>query len=139
MMQVLAIWVGGVIVGVALNALLVGIADRFAYSMSKGAIHAMSLSIARNYLHDHIRSNTISTGRVHTPFVDGFIAKNHSSKEAEMLRKLLASQPIGRMARPEKVASVELYLRSDEAGFLPEPIILLIAALLSSTASEYLL
>jgi 2-keto-3-deoxy-L-fuconate dehydrogenase len=118
MMQVLAIWVGGVIVGVALNALLVGIADRFAYSMSKGAIHAMSLSIARNYLHDHIRSNTIFLARVHTPFVDGFIAKNYVGKEAEMLEKLSASQPIVRMAKPEEVATLALYLCSDEAGFI---------------------
>jgi 2-keto-3-deoxy-L-fuconate dehydrogenase len=109
---------GGVIVSMASIASWVGIADRFAYSMSKGAIHAMSLSIARDYLHDRIRSNTISPARVHTPFVDGFIAKNYAGKEAEMLEKLSASQPIGRMAKPEEVATLALYLCSDEAGFI---------------------
>jgi 2-keto-3-deoxy-L-fuconate dehydrogenase len=109
---------GGAIVSMASIASWVGIADRFAYSMSKGAIHAMSMSIARDYLHDNIRSNSISPARVHTPFVDGFIAKNYAGKEAEMFEKLSASQPIGRMAKPEEVASLALYLCSDEASFI---------------------
>jgi 2-keto-3-deoxy-L-fuconate dehydrogenase len=109
---------GGVIVSMASIASWVGIADRFAYSMSKGAIHAMSMSIARDYLHDNIRSNSISPARVHTPFVDGFISKNYAGQEAEMFQKLSQSQPIGRMAKPEEVASLALYLCADEAGFI---------------------
>ena len=109
---------GGVIVSMASIASSVGIADRFAYSMSKGAIHAMSMSIARDYLHDNIRSNSISPARVHTPFVDGFISKNYAGREAEMFEKLSQSQPIGRMAKPEEVAGLALYLCSDEAGFI---------------------
>lgn len=109
---------GGVIVSMASIASSVGIADRFAYSMSKGAIHAMSMSIARDYLHDNIRSNSISPARVHTPFVDGFIAKNYAGKEAEMFEKLSQSQPIGRMGKPEEIAALALYLCSDEAGFI---------------------
>lgn len=109
---------GGVIVSMASIAAWVGISDRFAYSMSKGAIHAMSLSVARDYLHDNIRSNTISPARVHTPFVDGFIAKNYAGREEEMFEKLSQSQPIGRMAKPEEVAALALYLCSDEAGFI---------------------
>ncbi|UEG52434.1 SDR family oxidoreductase [Mucilaginibacter daejeonensis] len=109
---------GGVIVSMASIASSVGIADRFAYSMSKGAIHAMSMSIARDYLHDNIRSNSISPARVHTPFVDGFIAKNYAGKEAEMFEKLSKSQPIGRMAKPEEIASLALFLCADESGFI---------------------
>lgn len=109
---------GGVIVSMASIASSVGIADRFAYSMSKGAIHAMSMSIARDYLHDNIRSNSISPARVHTPFVDGFISKNYAGQEAEMFQKLSQSQPIGRMAKPEEVAGLALYLCSEEAGFI---------------------
>jgi len=109
---------GGVIVSMASIASSVGIADRFAYSMSKGAIHAMSMSIARDYLHDNIRSNSISPARVHTPFVDGFISKNYAGQEAEIFEKLSQSQPIGRMAKPEEVASLALYLCSAEAGFI---------------------
>lgn len=109
---------GGAIVNMASIASSVGIADRFAYSMSKGAIHAMSMSIARDYLDDKIRSNSISPARVHTPFVDGFIAKNYPGKEEEIFEKLSKSQPIGRMGKPEEVAALALFLCSDEAGFI---------------------
>ncbi|MVN91613.1 SDR family NAD(P)-dependent oxidoreductase [Mucilaginibacter aquatilis] len=109
---------GGVIVSMASIASSVGIADRFAYSMSKGAIHAMSMSIARDYLHDNIRSNSISPARVHTPFVDGFIAKNYAGQEEEMFDKLSKSQPIGRMGKPDEIAALALYLCSEEAGFI---------------------
>jgi 2-keto-3-deoxy-L-fuconate dehydrogenase len=109
---------GGVILNMASIAAIVGITDRFAYSMSKGAIIAMSLSVARDYLADNIRCNTISPARVHTPFVDGFIAKNYAGREDEMFEKLSKSQPIGRMGKPEEVAALALYLCSDEAGFI---------------------
>ncbi len=109
---------GGVILNMASIAAWVGITDRFAYSMSKGAIFAMTLSVARDYIDDQIRCNSISPARIHTPFVDGFIAKNYAGKEAEMFEKLSASQPIGRMGEPEEVAALALYLCSDEAGFV---------------------
>jgi 2-keto-3-deoxy-L-fuconate dehydrogenase len=109
---------GGVIVNMASIAAWVGITDRFAYSMSKGAIMAMSLSVARDYLADNIRCNSISPARVHTPFVDGFIAKNYAGREDEMFDKLSKSQPIGRMGKPEEIAALALYLCSDEAGFI---------------------
>lgn len=109
---------GGVIVNMASIAAWVGIADRFAYSMSKGAIMAMSLSVARDYLADNIRCNSISPARVHTPFVDGFIAKNYAGREDEIFEELSKSQPVGRMGKPEEVAALALYLCSDEAGFI---------------------
>ena len=109
---------GGVIVNMASIASSVGIADRFAYSMSKGAVHAMSMSIARDYLQDKIRCNSISPARIHTPFVDGFISKNYAGREEEIFEKLSKSQPIGRMGKPEEVATLALYLCSDEAGFV---------------------
>jgi 2-keto-3-deoxy-L-fuconate dehydrogenase len=109
---------GGVILNMASIAAHVGITDRFAYSMSKGAIFAMTLSVARDYMADNIRCNSISPARVHTPFVDGFIAKNYAGKEAEIFEKLSKSQPIGRMGKPDEIASLALYLCSDEAGFI---------------------
>lgn len=109
---------GGVILNMASIGALVGITDRFAYSMSKGAVYAMTLSVARDYLSQNIRCNSISPARVHTPFVDGFIAKNYAGKEAEMFDKLSKSQPIGRMGTPAEVAALALYLCSDEAGFI---------------------
>jgi 2-keto-3-deoxy-L-fuconate dehydrogenase len=108
----------GVILNMASIASLVGLPDRFAYSMTKGAVVGMTLSVARDYLADGIRCNCISPARVHTPFVDGFIAKNYPGKEKEMFEKLSASQPIGRMGKPEEVAALVLYLCSDEASFI---------------------
>jgi len=109
---------GGVILNTASVAAHVGITDRFAYSASKGAIHAMTMSVARDYLNDHIRCNSISPARIHTPFVDGFIAKNYAGQEAEIFEKLSKTQPIGRMGKSDEVAALALYLCSDEAGFI---------------------
>ena len=109
---------GGVILNSASIAASIGLVDRFAYSTSKGAIFAMTMSVARDYLHDNIRCNSISPARVHTPFVDGFVAKNYPDNQEEMFEKLSKSQPIGRMAKPAEVAALALYLCSDEAGFI---------------------
>ena len=108
----------GVIVNLASIANNIGLQDRFAYSMSKGAVYAMTLSVARDYIDKGIRCNCISPARVHTPFVDDFIKRNYPGKEAEMFEKLSKSQPIGRMAKPEEIASLILYLCSDEASFV---------------------
>jgi len=109
---------GGVIINMASVAATVGIPDRFAYSMTKGAVVGMTLSVAKDYVHQHIRCNCISPGRVHTPFVDGFIARNYPGREQEMFEKLSKTQPIGRMARPEEIACLALYLCSEEAAFV---------------------
>lgn len=109
---------GGVILNLASIASSVGIPDRFAYSMSKGAVLAMTLSVAKDYVKEGIRCNCISPARVHTPFVDGFLAKNYPGQEKEMYEKLSQTQPIGRMAKPSEIANLILYLCSDEAGFI---------------------
>jgi len=109
---------GGVILNMASIASSVGITDRFAYSMSKGAVVGMTLSTARDFMAAGIRCNCISPARVHTPFVDGFIAKNYPGKEAEMFEKLSKSQPIGRMGQVDEIAALALYLCSDEASFI---------------------
>ncbi|RVU26662.1 SDR family oxidoreductase [Sandaracinomonas limnophila] len=108
----------GVIINMASIAASVGIPDRFGYSMTKGAIKSMTQSVAKDYLHAGIRCNSISPARVHTPFVDGFIAKNYPNNQEEMFQKLSATQPIGRMAKPEEIATLALYLCSDEASFI---------------------
>ncbi|WP_395617563.1 SDR family NAD(P)-dependent oxidoreductase [Aquirufa sp.] len=108
----------GVILNMASVAASVGIPDRFGYSMTKGAIKSMTQSVAKDYIHQGIRCNCISPGRVHTPFVDGFIAKNYPDNQAEMFAKLSATQPIGRMAQPQEIAHLALYLCSDEAAFI---------------------
>jgi len=74
--------------------------------------------VAKDYIKENIRCNSISPGRVHTPFVDGFLQKNYPGKEKEMFENLSKTQPIGRMAEPEEVAALALYLCSDEASFI---------------------
>ena len=109
---------GGAILNMASIASSVGIPDRFAYSMTKGAVVGMTLSVAKDYINQKIRCNCISPARVHTPFVDGFISKNYPGKEEEMFEKLSKSQPVGRMAEPDEIAYLVLYLCSDEASFI---------------------
>jgi NAD(P)-dependent dehydrogenase (short-subunit alcohol dehydrogenase family) len=109
---------GGVILNLSSVAAVVGIPDRFAYSMSKGAVQTMTYSVARDYIQDNIRCNSIAPGRVHTPFVDGFLKKNYPGQEAEMFQKLAKTQPIGRMGTPDEIALLALFLCSDEAAFI---------------------
>lgn len=109
---------GGVILNMASIASSVGILDRFAYSMTKGAVLTMTLSVAKDYLQHNIRCNCISPARIHTPFVDGFVKANYPDNQEEMFDKLAKTQPIGRMGKPEEVASFAFFLCSDEASFL---------------------
>lgn len=109
---------GGVILNLASVASSVGIEDRFAYSMSKGAVLTMTRSVAKDYIGDNIRCNCISPARVHTPFVDGFLEENYPGREDEMFEKLSQTQPIGRMGQPDEIAALVLYLCSDRAGFI---------------------
>jgi 2-keto-3-deoxy-L-fuconate dehydrogenase len=108
----------GMILNIASVAGTVGISDRFAYSVSKGAVLAMSRSVAKDFIQYGIRCNTISPGRVHTPFVDGYIAKNYPGKEQEIFNQLSKTQPIGRMGEPDEIGHLALYLCSDEASFI---------------------
>jgi NAD(P)-dependent dehydrogenase (short-subunit alcohol dehydrogenase family) len=108
---------GGVILNMASVAASVGIADRFAYSMSKGAVLAMTYSVAKDYAQYNVRVVSISPARVHTPFVDGFLKANYPGREEEMFATLSATQPIGRMGTPQEVADLAGYLCSDEAAF----------------------
>ena len=109
---------GGVIINMASIASLVGLPDRFAYSTAKGAVKAMTMSVAKDYIGENIRCNSISPARVHTPFVDGFLKENYPDNIPEMFEKLSKTQPIGRMAKPEEVGALALYLCSDEASFI---------------------
>ncbi len=109
---------GGVILNLASIASLIGLTDRFAYSMSKGAVLTMTRSIAVDYVKRGIRCNCICPARVHTPFVDGYLRTTYPGREAEMFKQLSEYQPLGRMGTPEEVAALALYLCSDEASFI---------------------
>jgi 2-keto-3-deoxy-L-fuconate dehydrogenase len=109
---------GGVILNIASIAATAGLADRFAYSTSKGAVLAMTMSVARDYVQHNIRCNCISPARVHTPFVDGYLQKNYPGREKEMFEKLSKTQPMGRMGEPREVAALAHFLCSDDAAFI---------------------
>lgn len=109
---------GGVILNLASIASKIGLTDRFAYSMSKGAVLTMTLSVAKDYIDDNIRCNCICPARVHTPFLDNFIKENYPGKESEMYRTLAQYQPIGRMGTPDEIASLAAFLCSDDAAFI---------------------
>jgi len=109
---------GGAILNTASIAGSLGLAERFAYSTTKGAVIAMTYSTAKDFLKDNIRCNCVSPARIHTPFIDGYLAKNYPGREEEMFEKLSKTQPIGRMGKPDEVAALALFLCSDQAAFI---------------------
>jgi 2-keto-3-deoxy-L-fuconate dehydrogenase len=109
---------GGILVNIASTAGMIGIDRRFPYSASKGAVMSMTRSIAMDFVKQGIRANAICPGTVHTPFVEGYLERNFADRKEEVRKELDARQPIGRMGRPEEIASAALYLASDEAAFV---------------------
>ncbi len=109
---------GGVIINMASITAHLAVKNRLAYTTTKGAVFSMTNAIAKDYLDDGIRCNSVSPARVHTPFVDDYLEKNYPGKEKEMFDNLSQTQPIGRMAKPQEVADLVLYLCSDEASFI---------------------
>ena len=107
----------GVIVNIASVAGLVGIKQRFAYCTTKGAVVAMTRQLAVEYPKT-LRVNAICPGTVETPFVEGYLEKFHKHNKEEVRAELRTRQPIGRLGRPEEVASMVRYLASDEAAFI---------------------
>jgi NAD(P)-dependent dehydrogenase (short-subunit alcohol dehydrogenase family) len=109
---------GGVVLNMSSIAAVTGLKDRFAYSASKGAVQTLTLAVAADHLDENIRCNAICPARVHTPFVDGYLEKNYPDNKEEMFEKLSAVQPIGRMAKPDEIGKLALYLCSDDASYI---------------------
>jgi 2-keto-3-deoxy-L-fuconate dehydrogenase len=107
----------GTIVNIASVAGLVGIKQRFAYCTTKGAVIAMTRQLAVEYPKT-LRVNAICPGTVETPFVEGYLEKFHKDNKEEVRAELRARQPVGRLGRPEEVASMVRYLASNEAAFI---------------------
>jgi NAD(P)-dependent dehydrogenase (short-subunit alcohol dehydrogenase family) len=107
----------GAVVNIGSVAGLVAVKRRFAYCATKGAVVAMSRQLAIDYA-GRIRVNCVCPGTVETPFVEGYLEKFHKHEKEKVRAELHARQPVGRMGRPEEVASMVLYLCSTEAEFV---------------------
>src|SRR6516225_5555971 len=105
------------IVNMASVAGQVGIRQRFAYCTSKGAVIAITRQLAVEYPKT-LRVNAVCPGTVETPFVEGYLERFHKDNKEEVRAELRARQPLGRLGRPEEVASMVRYLASDEAAFI---------------------
>jgi NAD(P)-dependent dehydrogenase (short-subunit alcohol dehydrogenase family) len=109
---------GGVIVNIASVAGMIGVERRLPYCTSKGAVISLTRSVAIDFATQGIRINAICPGTVHTPFVEGYLARNFADSADEVRAQLHARQPVGRMGRPVEIAAAALYLASDEAAFV---------------------
>lgn len=109
---------GGSIINLSSVAAMVGLERRLPYSASKGAVLALTRSIAIDFVGEGIRCNAICPGTVQTPFVEGYLKRNFPGQEDAVRQTLHARQPLGRMGLPEEIASAALYLASDEAAFV---------------------
>ena len=109
----------GTIINIASGASSVrGIPNRYVYGATKAAVIGLTKAVAADFIKRGIRANAICPGTVHTPFVEGFLERNFAGNKDEMRQQLHARQPIGRMGRPEEIATAALYLASDEAALI---------------------
>ncbi|HVW77303.1 MAG TPA: SDR family oxidoreductase [Alloacidobacterium sp.] len=107
----------GSIVNIGSVAGMVGIKQRFAYCTTKGAVLAMTRQLAVEYPKE-LRVNCICPGTVQTPFVEGYLDKYHPNEKEKVRAELNARQPVGRLGKPEEIASIIRYVCSDEAEFM---------------------
>ena len=106
----------GSIVNIASIGGVIGVRDRLAYTMTKHAIVGLTRAMALDHARDGIRINAICPGRVETPWVAERLKESPDPEKA--YTEMCASQPMGRMGRPEEIAAAALYLASDEASFM---------------------
>src|SRR5580698_5372141 len=109
--------VRGSIVNIGSVAGQVGVKQRFAYCTTKGAVLAMTRQLAMEYPKE-LRVNCICPGTVQTPFVEGYLDKYHAHEKEKIRAELNARQPMGRLGKPEEIASLIRYVCSDEAEFM---------------------
>ncbi|GAM00615.1 MULTISPECIES: SDR family oxidoreductase [Sphingomonas] len=107
---------GGSIVNMASVAgAIIGVGNRYAYCASKAAVAGITRSVALDYVGKGIRCNAICPGTVQSPSLDERLAATGDAEAARAA--FVARQPMGRLGRAEEVASLALYLASDESAY----------------------
>ncbi len=109
---------GGSIINIGSVAGLVAVSRRFAYCATKGAVIALSKSLAVDYAGTGLRCNCICPGTIYSPFVETYLDRFHADTKEETVTELHARQPVGRMGRPDEVADLAVYLASDASAFM---------------------
>ena len=94
----------------------VGLPQRAVYGASKGAVLALTLSMAADFVGDGIRVNCVTPGTVDTPWVGRLL--DQADDPAAARRNLVARQPIGRLGRADEIAEAIAYLASPAAGYV---------------------
>ena len=93
-----------------------GLPNRFVYGTSKAAVIGLTKSVAADYVQRGVRCNAIAPGTVDTPSLADRI--NAFPDPVEARRQFVARQPMGRLAKPEEIAPMVVFLASDEAAFV---------------------
>lgn len=93
-----------------------GVPNRFIYSTTKAALNGFVKSIAADYIKKGIRCNAILPGTVETPSWEGRVQMADDPAQAK--KDFIARQPLGRLAQPNEIASMAIYLASDESSFV---------------------
>ena len=107
---------GGSIVNVSSCASsLKGFLNRFVYGTTKGAVIGLTKAIAADFVKQNIRCNSIAPGTVFSPSWQDRV--NQSSDPVQAKKDFIARQPMGRLGTPEEIASIAVYLASDESAF----------------------
>ena len=93
-----------------------GVPNRFIYTTTKAALNGFVKSVAADYIQDGIRCNAILPGTVETPSWEGRVQMATDPVQAR--KDFIARQAMGRLAQPEEIASMAVYLASDESDFI---------------------
>lgn len=104
---------GGVIVNTSSVAGLIGLPGIPAYDASKHAVVGLTRTAALEYAQQNIRVNAVCPGAIQTPMLDRFMSASPGGREA-----MIRTEPVGRIGRPEEVASAVVWLCSPAASFI---------------------
>ena len=107
---------GNIIIVSSAASSVKGVPNRFIYTTTKAALNGFVKSIAADFIKDGIRCNAILPGTVETPSWEGRVQMADDPVQAR--KDFIARQAMGRLAQPNEIASMAVYLASDESDFV---------------------